>query len=166
MKIVDIANEIYIESGSPTTTSIAAISFWIRGKVGHINNLLQESFVIDETTKEILDGGGAEISMEAVSIIKKLYKVYDYEIQIRTHMNAITTDTVLEVEDNGSRVKKINRNEVSKTFASLKAQEEAALKNLVTNYRQRLSGPVQITGDDIEQGRYGEIRIPNLRRSW
>jgi hypothetical protein len=161
MKVVDISNEIYIDSGSPTSTSIAAIAFWIRGKVGHINNLLQENFVINDAY-EIVDGGGNEISL----VIKKLYKIYDYEIQIRTHMNAITTDTVLEVEDDGSRIKKVNRNEVSKTFASLKGQEEAALKNLVSSYRQRLSTPVQITGDDIEQGRYGEIRIPDLRRNW
>ena len=42
MKVVDIANEIYLELGSPTTTNLAAISFWIRANIGRLNNLINE----------------------------------------------------------------------------------------------------------------------------
>lgn len=146
MKVVDIANEIYIDSGSPTSTSVPAIAFWIRGKVGEINNLLFENFTINGNY-EIVDGD-AEISIEAVSIIKKLYKIYDYEVSVRSNMNALASDSIIEVNDQGSSVRKVNRNEVSKTFVTLKNLEEESLQRLVTAYRMRGASPTQIVGDD------------------
>src|SRR5438045_1373414 len=163
MKVVDIANEIYIDAGSPTSTSIPAIAFWIRGKVGELNNLIFEDFDIDDDTFEILDGDGNEIPSEAVSIIKKMYKVYDFEVQIRSNMNSISTYSIIEVTDQGSSVRKINRNEVSKTFASLKSTEQQALKDLITAYRMRGASPTQVVGDDTIPGRYGEVTISDYR---
>jgi hypothetical protein len=163
MKIVDIANEIYVESGQPTTTSIPAIAFWIRAKVGEVNNLLLEDFEIDEDTKEILNANGDEIDIQSVSIFKKLYKIYDYEVSIRTHMSAVSTDTILEVADQGSSVKKINRNEVSKTLANLKKEEELSLKTLVQSYRQRLAIPSQVAGDDSVIGNYPNDSVLDYR---
>jgi hypothetical protein len=162
MKVVDIANQIYLELGSPTSTSIPTIAFWIRSKVGDINNLLFEDFELSNEY-EIVDADGVEITPEAVSIIKKLYMVHDYNIQIRAHMTSISTDTVLEVNDAGSSVKKINRNEVSKTIATLRNMEEQALRDLVTAYRMRGASPKQITGDDTVVGYYGESTIMDLR---
>ncbi len=163
MKVVDIANEIFIEAGSPTATSVPAIAFWVRGKVGDINVLLFEDFEISDTY-EIVDGGGTEIPIEAVSIIKKLYKIYDYDIQIRINMNALSTDSIIEVTDQGSSVRKVNKNEVSKTFANLKGLEEEALNRLVTSYRMRGASPVQVVGDDTIPGHYNnEITISDLR---
>jgi hypothetical protein len=163
MKVVDIANEIYVDAGSPTSTSVAAIAFWVRGKVGDINNLLLTSFIINDEY-EIVDGDGTEIPIEAVAIIKKMYKIYDYEIQIRTQMNAVLTDSILEVSDQGSSVKKINRNDVSKTFANLKGIEEAALNNLIHSYRNREAGPSQVAGDDTTPGYYPTATYPNFGR--
>jgi len=153
MTVSDIANEIYVELGSPTSTSVNAISTWLRAKVGDLNNLIFENFVL--TDNEIVDSAGTQINKEAAAILKKLYKVYDYEVSIRTHMNAISTDTILEVNDQGSSVKKINRSEVSKTLAALKKEEEISLKYLIQSYCQRLSSPSQIAGDDTAQGNYG-----------
>lgn len=162
MKIVDIANEIYIESGSPTSTNIPVISFWIRGKIGDINNLLFEDFTLN-SNYEIVDGGGTEIPFEVVSIIKKMYKIYDFEVQIRSNMNALTTDSIIEVQDQGSSVRKVNKNEVSKTFVSLKNTEEESLNRLITAYRMKGAKPLQVVGDDIVQGNYGGNFINDLR---
>jgi hypothetical protein len=159
MKVVDIANEIYIDVGSPSTTSIPAIAFWVRAKVGEINNLLLEDFVINSSSYEILDGGGVEITPEAVAIIKKLYKIYDYELQIRLQMSAISTDTILEVADQGSSVKKMNRNEVSKTLAGVRKDELLGLDKLVTAYKQRGALPSQVAGDDVVEGRFNGIQM-------
>jgi hypothetical protein len=160
MRVVDIANEIYIDSGSPTSTSIPAIAYWIRGKVGEINNLLFEDFSIN-AAMEIVDGDG-EISIEAVSIIKKLYKIYDYEVSVRTNMNALAADSIIEVVDQGSSVRKVNRNEVSKTFVSLRNAEEESLNRLVTAYRSRTTAPTQVVGDDTEIG-YNAVRGYTVR---
>lgn len=154
MKVQDIANEIYIEAGSPSSTSIPAISFWVRAKVGALNNILFESFTIDSVTYEIVDGCGAEINPEAVAIIKQMYRVYDYEIQIRSNMNSLAGDSILEVTDQGSSVKKVNRNEVSKTLAQVRKDESTALNNLITSYRLRGAGPKQVAGDDTQVGHY------------
>lgn len=167
MKVVDIANEIFIELGSPSTTTIPTIAFWIRTKLGDINNLLFEDFILN-SDYEIVDGDGVEITPEAVAIIKKLYRLYDYDVQIRTNMNSLATDSIIEVTDQGSSVRKVNRNEVSKTYATLKNAEQQALNDMVTAYRLRGSSPKQVVGDDTVIGNYGgdygiaEIR-PYLR---
>lgn len=154
MKVVDIANEIYIDSGSPSSTSVPAIAFWVRGKIGDINILLFEDFHIDTTngTYEILDGNGDEIPIEAVAIIKKFYKIYDYEVSVRSNMNALASDSIIEVTDQGSSVRKVNRNEVSKTFVQLKSLEEDSLNRLISSYRMRGATPTQVVGDDTEIG--------------
>lgn len=149
--------------GEPTNTSIPAISYYIRGQLGAINNLLFEDFYIDNTTYEILDGGGIEIDINAVAILKQIYRIYDYNLRIRSNMNSLTTDSILRVEDDGSSVQRTNRNEVSKTFASLKSSEESILKDLITAYKMKLSSPQSVTGDDTIVGTYGEKTISDIR---
>jgi hypothetical protein len=164
MRVVDIAQEIWQEIGNDTSTSLAAISYWIRGKVGAINNLLFEDFSIN-SDYEIVDGDGSEISIDVASIIKQMYKVYDAEVQIRSNMTALSSNSVLEVEDNGSRVKLSNKNEVSKTFVSIKNAEQENLKNLITAYRIKRASPTAVFGDDYINGIYGETTITDLRKS-
>lgn len=155
MKIVDIANEIFEDAGSPTNTSIPAIAFWIRSKVGAINNLLFEDFSISADTFEILDPSGAEITPEAVAVIKQLYRIYDYEKQIRDMMNALANDTLLSVKEfDGSSFTRVNRNEVAKTLAAIRNTEIKSLSDLVTAYRGRTTAPQGIVGDDFVQGVY------------
>lgn len=163
MKIVDLANELFIEMESPTSTSISAIAFYLRGQIGKINNLLFEDFQLDGNY-EIIDGNGNEISDNAAAILKTIYRVYDYSSQIRSNFNAISTDSVLRVEDNGSSVTKINKNEVIKVLASLKSNEEQNLKDLVTAYRLKQSTPTSVNGDDDIAGFFrGEVTPATLR---
>lgn len=162
MTVTEIATEIHTEIGSPTSPTISSIEYWLRGKVGTINNLLFEDFVL--SSNEIVDGDGAAISINAASVIKKLYLIYYYDFQIRANLNAISTDTVLEVNDDGSSVKRINRNEVSKTLATLKKQESDEFDQLVNAYRIREASPHQVVGDDTTQGDYGhDVIVTRLR---
>jgi len=157
MKIVDIATQIYQDAGEPTTSSIPAISYWVRGKVGDINVLLYEDFIVEETSGqyEILDADSVEISVDAVSIIKQLYQIYDYQVQIRTQMNALVTDTILEFKEiDGSSFKRTNRNEVSKTLASIRKDELETLKGMVNSYRIKKAVPASVAGDDDLAGFY------------
>lgn len=167
MRIVDISNEIYIEIGSPTTTSVPAIAYWIRGKVGDINVLLYENFTIEEDSGdyEILNGD-SEISADAVAIIKKMYEIYDYQVQIRAQMNALASDSILEFNEvDGSSFRRTNRNEISKTLASIRKDELQSLKDLVTAYRIKQAKPLQSTGDDIFEGINGTEGSTLLSRS-
>ena len=155
MKISDISTEIYLENGSPTTTSIPAIAFWLRSKMGSLNTLLFEEFSLNDGL-ELVNSDGTEITPEVVAIVKQLYRVYDLEVQVRTFMNALASDGLLSVQDNlgGTSFTRVNRNEVSKTLISMRKDELAFLDKLITSYRSRSSRPQQVAGDDTQVGIY------------
>lgn len=152
MKIVDIANEIFIENGSPTTTSVPAIAFWIRAKVGWLNTILFEDLYINEAL-ELYNSSG-EVSLEIVSIIKQAYRVYDLEVQIRNFMNALANDSILSVSDNlgGTSFTRVNRNEISKTLVNLRGNETKFLQIMIDAYRSLKATPSQVAGDDTQAG--------------
>ncbi len=169
MKIVDIASEIHSETNYSTSITLASISYWIRGQVGHINNLLFEDFYIEEVSGqfEIWDQSQTEISIEAVAIIKSLYRVFDYGLSVRSTMNALANDSILEFTDNlqGSTIRRTNKNEISRSFISLKAAEQDNLDTLVGAYRMRNTEPSQVAGDDTSEGRYNPD-YPYTYRDW
>lgn len=166
MWIEDIANQIYFNAGSPTYTSIPAISFWIRSKVGTINTLLYEDFsVVTSPTAtnsqgqslsqwQIYDGNGNQIPELAVAVFQQLYRLYDLEIQIRNTMNSLSSDSTILVDDNGSRIKRTDKNEIAKTLIVLRKDEIKILNDLITAYRCGSSCPSQIAGDDTTAGSY------------
>jgi hypothetical protein len=167
MKIVDIATQIFQDAGEPSSSSVPAITYWIRGKVGDINVLLYENFTVEENSGdyEILNGD-SEISADAVAIIKKMYEIYDYQVQIRAQMNALASDSILEFNEvDGSSFRRTNRNEISKTLASIRKDELQSLKDLVTAYRIKQAVPLQSTGDDIFEGINGTEGSTLLSRS-
>lgn len=166
MKVVDIANYIYIEQGSPTSTSIPAIAYWIRNKVGWLNATLYEDFVVNATTFEIINEDGSEITPEAVAVLVQLYKVYDLEVQIRNMMNALAADGILQVVDNlgGTSFTRINRNEVAKTLIQVRKDEIKLLGNMISTYQSLTAQPQQVAGDDTQPG-YNEM-YPTYRPFW
>tara|TARA_B100000959_G_scaffold278454_1_gene336834 strand:- start:910 stop:1407 length:498 start_codon:yes stop_codon:yes gene_type:complete len=155
MKVVDIADEIYRELNSPTDLSVSAIAFWIRTNIGELNNLLFATYNVDGSSLELLDEDDVEITFEAVSVMKKMYSIHYYDLQIRKNITSLSTDTILEVSDQGSSVKKVNKNEISKTLASLRNQEVTSMRNLITAYRLKRAEPRQVAGDDDVAGDYG-----------
>lgn len=168
MKVVDIANEIYIEQGSPSDTSIPAIAFWVRGKVGWMNAILYEGFFVDEASQEILnaDKDNSPITLEAVAVLIQRYKVYDLEVQVRKMMNALASDGLLEVTDNlgGTSFKRVNRNEVAKTLISMRKDEILLLHDMIATYQSLTSQPQQVAGDDTQAG-YSDM-FPSYRPFW
>ncbi len=94
------------------------------------------------------------IQPEEAAILKKLYVVHYYDKQIRSTVGAASTDPVVEVASDGSRVRKINKNELSKTYLALKKEEYSELTDLINSYKLRKSTPVQVAGDDTIRGEY------------
>jgi len=84
MKVVDIAQEIYLDLNSPSDLSIAAISFWVRANVGALNSFLFSNFAVNGTTYEIVDAdnNNAEIDINAVAILKKMYMIRGFSRQL------------------------------------------------------------------------------------
>ena len=94
------------------------------------------------------------IQPEEASILKKMYIVHYYDQQIRSTVGAASTDPIIEVASDGSRVRKINKNELSKTYIALKKEEYSELIDLINAYKLRKSSPVQVAGDDTVRGQY------------
>ena len=157
MKVVDIANEIFQELDAPTTLSIPAIAFWVRSNVGDLNNYINEHFIINDKTLEIEkdeSGKTVEIGEEEKSILKKMYYVHYYAVLLRTTLGAAASDSVVEIQTDDTRVRKINKNELSKTYSFRKKQESDELRELISAYKSRQSAPRQVAGNDTVEGQY------------
>lgn len=163
MKVVDIADEIFRELAEPTDLSIPAISYWLRSNIGALNNNINMSFVINQTTHEIEhtghEGEAATIGLEETAILKKMYFVYDYEKKLRSVLGAAAQDAVIQISDLGTSIRKVNKNEVGKTFAQVRKQEIEELNRMIGNYKISASIPRQVAGDDTAEGYYDGSQI-------
>ena len=164
MKVVDIADEIFREAGEPTAYSIASISYWVRSNIGRLNSHINTFFEIDSTTHEITqktdeknDGVlvEKEITIDEGAIIKRMFLIHYYDREIRSNITNAGTDTIIEVTDQGSTVRKINKNEVVKSLTTLKRQEYEEMRALISDYRRAEFRPRQVVGDDTIKGVHG-----------
>lgn len=145
-KIVDYGSEAYEFSGSfispenePQVFNEAtgALGLSISGQTG-------------ATSDPVI----VSIQAEEAAVLKKMYIVHYYDQQIRSTVGAASTDPVVEVASDGSRVRKINKNELSKTYLALKKEEYMELVDMINAYKLRKSSPVQVAGDDTIRGEY------------
>jgi hypothetical protein len=109
---------------------------------------------VDSNEGKTSDPVIVSIQPEEAAILKKMYVVHYYDKQIRSTVGAASTDPVVEVASDGSRVRKINKNELSKTYLALKKEEYMELTDLINAYKLRKSTPVQVAGDDTVRGEY------------
>jgi hypothetical protein len=152
MKVVDIAQEIYFDLAEPTDLSIAAISFWIRANIGNLNNTIFSNFAINDSYEIVEDD--AEININAVAILKKMYMVHRYAVIIRSKITEVGANDVVEVQDQDTRVRRIDKNQLIRSISAEKKQEEEELRFLISNYRANKVNPGQVVGDDIVAGTY------------
>lgn len=153
-KIVDIASELYNEFGEPSDLSIPAIAYWLRSNIGDLNLLINKKYIIDETSLEVISEEEEEFGNIEKSIFKMLYSIHYYERMMRISLNNATLDSVVSISDEGSSVTKINKNEMAKTYATLRNQINDELNTLTKNYNLNEAKPLQIVGDDTIPGLY------------
>jgi len=144
MKLVTIADEIMAALGDPTDISSAAVIFWLQSNIGSLNNTLLTSYTLSSNGAEI----SPELGHDEKDILKTMYFVYYYGKQIQSNLGAAAYDSVQEVSEDGFFVKKVNKNEVAKTYLSLKRAEMDNLTNLVNGYKLSRSGPAAVYGTD------------------
>ena len=168
-KIVDISDEIYRELGEPSDLSIASVAFWLRTNIGKLNVLLNKPYLINETTLEIYSSDETKdpFGINEKTIFKKIYTLYYYERLFRNALGAASTDSVIEIDQNGFRAKRVNKNELAKTYSELKKQADAELKILLDKYDINEVTPLQVVGDDTIGGvdgpfKYGSSYIRNI----
>tara|TARA_R110002110_G_scaffold376062_1_gene585852 strand:- start:2162 stop:2680 length:519 start_codon:yes stop_codon:yes gene_type:complete len=157
MKVVDIADELFNELGSPATLSLPAIAYWLRANIGSLSNYLNEDFGLASVTLDIektVDGASVLIEDDEKDVLKKMYHIHYYDILVRSTLAAAGTDSVVEIQSDDTRVRRINKNELTKTYISLKRTEQAELSKLINGYKLKKASPRQIAGDDTVKGQY------------
>jgi hypothetical protein len=149
-KIVDVADEVYRELGEPADISIASVAYWLRTNIGKLNVLINKPYLINDTTLEIYSSDETKdpFGINEKTIFKKIYTVYYYERLFRNALGAASTDSTIEIDQNGFRAKRVNKNELAKTYSDLKKQSDEALKMLLDKYELNEVTPLQVAGDD------------------
>jgi hypothetical protein len=149
-KIVDISDEIYRELGEPSDLSHASIAFWLRTNLGDLNILINKKYYITEDSLEIgipEDSGDTFGDIEK-SVFKMIYSMHYYERLFRNALGAASTDSTIEIDQNGFRAKRVNKNELAKTYSDLRKQIADELQTLTKNYNLNEARPLQVAGDD------------------
>ena len=157
MKVVDLADEIYRELGSPSDLSIAPIAFWCRTNIGGLNNYIMSEYEIDTTTLEIQetkDGKTIAIGLNEAAIFKKMYLIHYYDTKIISTLTAASTDSVVELESDGSRIRKLDKTQQSNAYIRIKNLELEQLHKMITQYKLSSTAPLQVAGDDAIEGVY------------
>ena len=169
MKVVDIADELHKELGEPSTLSVPAITYWLRSNIGSLSNYLNEGFTLNSTSLDIektVNDEKVQIDEDEKDVLKKMYHIHYYDILLRSTLSAAGTDSVVEIQSDDTRVRRINKNELSKTYVSLKRTEQDELGKLINGYKIKKSSPLQIAGDDTVKGQYPNINYnTNLNRT-
>lgn len=167
MKAVDIADELFRELSSPSDLSIPAISYWLRTNLGALNNHINTDYILSDAPnfdihQVLVDSQGnkhnCEIDDQAKAVLKKMYIIHYYDNKLRQGLIAAQTDSVVSVSDDGSSIKKINKNDVNKIYLKILEDETVELKKMIYSYQRRGAEPLQVAGDDTVAGYYDPDR--------
>jgi len=167
-KIVDIADELYREMGEPADLSIASIAYWLRSNIGDLNIIINKPYTINETTLEIeVPSNEPPFGTTEKSIFKMLFSLHYYERLMRNALGAASVDGLIEINQNGFSARKVNKNEIAKTYGELRKQINAELDKLIQNYNLNEARPLQVAGDDTVEAlgypyTYGNGYIRNI----
>lgn len=153
--IVGIAQEIYEEIGEASGFSVAAITQWLRRNIGGLNTNLNQNFGVDDATFEITPS----LSDMEKYIFKKMYFIYYFDVQIKS---TGSTSDFMSIRDDYGTVTRSSKNELLRNYVGIRKQEYDELKQLIAQYRNNNSGPIQVAGDDTIQGYY-DPRTLNIR---
>ena len=162
--VTSIAQEIYEEMGEPSDLSISAIAAWVRRNIGGLGNLINTEFQVNDTTLEI----NPNLNDAQKYIFKKMYSVYFFDLRIKSTGSLASTDFITIKDDIGS-VQKANKNEILKSYISVRKQEYDELQDFVNKYELNEVTPLQVAGDDTIPGVYdpvGRNAFRNIRTIW
>jgi hypothetical protein len=140
-----ISQEIFeTEFGSETGIGVSetSISGWLQANLGKLNVQLYSCF----------SGDNSSLDDEAADIHKGLY-MYDYYQKqsvkaLRGVLDASLGDSILEVREGDSYVKRANKNEMAKTFRSVANDYKSDVDMMVGRYHILMSEARQVVGED------------------
>jgi hypothetical protein len=128
MKLVDIANEIFVELEEPEDNSIPQIVYWLSSNIGKLNILLSTDIIIE-------DDYTLEINVSEKEIFKTLYHVNYLSKLVKSNLGAAAYDWS-ELVEGDSRVRRVSKNELAKNYYSMKKDLQTEVEDLVFYYKQ------------------------------
>ncbi len=143
MKLIILATEVYEELSSPDDISPSSVTTWLATNLGQLNSLLLTSYDLTDDSSEITP----ELGVDEKAIFKKIYIINYYSRQIRSNLGAAAY-TLTSVEEDGFKVVKANRNEIAKTFMSLKRAEMDELQKFLLGYKSKRGGPLAVHSNE------------------
>lgn len=146
ISVADISSSIWVNQlGQSNLTTVPEIAFWVRNHgVGALNSLIFTSFSIDSTTQEI----SPDITIDEQSILSQLYLIKFFQTQANSFLGAAGVKDTIEYSEKGHTIRKLNKNEISKTFISLKNQAREDLNQLIGFYKIKKASPRDVSGYD------------------
>lgn len=138
MNVTDIADETYRELGNPSGSSIPKIVFWFTSNIGQLNVLIGSCYTAE---LEIISPDLSDIDKV---IFKLLYTIYYYDRLIACNLGASAFDWS-EVIEGDTSLRRVSKNEISKTYLQLKKALEDRLNRLIMLKRQGEVLPVSLS---------------------
>lgn len=151
-KVSDIANQIWVQLGEPSTESVASISWWLRTQIGQIDLLLNKSYTVDEI------GGTYEFSTDLTDlekvIFQKLYNIYYYNKLVHSNMGSSAFSAIQDLSSDGGVIRLATRSTVAQTYLQIVKAEQIELDKLINAYKLGAAIPLSVDGNDIIPGYY------------
>lgn len=138
MNVTSVADETYRELGSPSGSSIPKIVFWFTSNIGQLNALVGSCY---EAELEVISPDLSDIDKV---IFKLLYTIYYYDRLITCNLGASAYDWS-EVIEGDTTLRRVSKNEVSKTYLQLKKALEDRLNRLIILKKQGEVLPVSLS---------------------
>lgn len=139
MKLLQLSDLIFRElRDADSAISIPSISYWLESHIGDLNSLLSLDILVEEHEFN------PELTNEQATIFFKLYLLKWYDSQIRSNLGASSFD-ISEVSEGDTTIRRVSKNEISKTFRTSKRDIFDELNKLIGAYTRNNSLPTSYT---------------------
>lgn len=143
MYVANIASELFSELGEPEDINIPVIAYWLRTNLGRLSAYSCTSFTIDSNFEITPD-----LTHTEKDILKTLYVIYRYGVLIRKNLGEASISSLIEVDSDGSKIRRTSKNDIAKTYIEVKKMAEDDLKMLLNDYKY-CKGIEGIIGGDV-----------------
>lgn len=143
MKLIDIADQIFRDLDQPESTTLPSIVAWLQySSVSKLNVLIGSCVSLKDGDVD------PELTDVQASIIYQLYMVHYYDKQIQKNLGASAFDWS-EVVEGDSRVRRVSKNEIAKTYQQLSKSSKDILDDLIFYYKQNLILPASFSSPGL-----------------
>ena len=155
----DLANSIWVDLGSPTDLSPAAIQSKLTSAafLGKLNTLIDTCYILDDSGNIVPDLG-----LEEQAIYQLMYEVDYYTGKINNTLNGYGT-AFISLQDGDSRIVKSDIVNVARLYRDQQAQLYRELGMLVGSYRSDGAQPSSVDMYTIIYGGVGATNSPGVR---